>query len=94
MRSLPAVERLRVDEATGNVSRNGALFVHTTGNASTFLDDRISILLDTFHDLRNGYLFQISAGGAREDALVADNGSRVDSDWDGIWSGRARFPWV
>jgi hypothetical protein len=26
-----AIERLRVDEATGNISRNGALFVHTTG---------------------------------------------------------------
>ena len=25
------IERLRVDEATGNVSRNGALFIHTTG---------------------------------------------------------------
>ena len=28
--TLPTpVERLRVDEATGNISRNGALFVHT-----------------------------------------------------------------
>jgi hypothetical protein len=32
-----AVERLRVDESTGNVSRNGALFVHTTGTANTFV---------------------------------------------------------
>lgn len=32
-----SVERLRVDEATGNVSRNGALFVHTTGADSTFV---------------------------------------------------------
>jgi hypothetical protein len=32
-----AVERLRVDEATGNVSRNGALFVHTTGPSNTFV---------------------------------------------------------
>jgi len=30
-------ERLRVDEATGNVSRNGALFVHTTGTNSVFV---------------------------------------------------------
>ncbi len=29
-----AIERLRVDEATGNISRNGALFVHTTGGGS------------------------------------------------------------
>ena len=32
-----AVERLRVDEATGNISRNGALFVHTTGTDNTFI---------------------------------------------------------
>jgi hypothetical protein len=28
------VERIRVDEATGNVSRNGVLFIHTTGGGS------------------------------------------------------------
>jgi hypothetical protein len=31
------LERLHVDEATGNISRNGALFVHTTGSNSTFV---------------------------------------------------------
>lgn len=31
------IERLAADEATGNVSRNGALFVHTTGSDSTFV---------------------------------------------------------
>lgn len=34
-----AIERLRVDEATGNLSRNGALFVHTTGTTGTFLGE-------------------------------------------------------
>jgi endosialidase-like protein len=34
-----AVERLRVDEATGNISRNGALFVHTTGSGNLFVGD-------------------------------------------------------
>ena len=32
-----AIERLRLDEATGNVSRNGALFVHTTGTDNLFV---------------------------------------------------------
>ena len=35
--STGAIERLRVDEATGNVSRNGALFVHTTGTNNLFV---------------------------------------------------------
>jgi hypothetical protein len=29
--STGAIERLRVDEATGSISRNGTLFIHTTG---------------------------------------------------------------
>ncbi len=33
------IERLRVDEATGNISRNGALFVHTTGTLNTFVGE-------------------------------------------------------
>jgi len=35
--STGAIQRLRVDEATGNLSRNGALFVHTTGTHNTFV---------------------------------------------------------
>jgi len=35
--STGTIERLRIDEATGNVSRNGALFVHTTGTDNTFV---------------------------------------------------------
>ena len=33
------IQRLRVDEATGNISRNGALFVHTTGTDSTYVGE-------------------------------------------------------
>jgi len=68
---------------------DGVVATQMARNGSTFLDDRVSILLDTFRDRRNGYMFQISAGGAREDALVSDNGTRVDFDWDGIWRGSA-----
>ncbi len=32
-----AVERLRLEEASGNLSRNGALFVHTTGTNNLFV---------------------------------------------------------
>jgi len=35
--STGSTERLRVHEATGKVSRNGALFVHTTGTNNTFV---------------------------------------------------------
>ena len=61
--------------------------VHTMqrdGNMSG--DDTISITLDTFHDRRTGYLFQINAAGARLDGLISDpNAESASLDWDGIW---------
>src|SRR5262245_33739153 len=39
--SSGGILRLRVDEATGNVSRNGALFVHTTGAGSNLFIGRL-----------------------------------------------------
>ena len=48
-----------------------------------FLDDRFNIVLDTFHDHRNGYFFQINPVGVRRDALL--EGSNFEQNWDGIW---------
>jgi hypothetical protein len=48
-------------------------------------DDNVEIVLDTFDDDRNGYLFVTNPNGARSDALVADNGGVVNRDWDGVW---------
>jgi len=52
-------------------------------------DDRVEIILDTFLDRRNAYFFQINPGGSRGDALIANNGSFFNKQWDGIWYGRA-----
>ncbi|MFC1543675.1 DUF5916 domain-containing protein [Gemmatimonadota bacterium] len=48
-------------------------------------DDNFEVILDTFNDDRSGYLFVTNPNGAQADALVADNGGRVNRDWDGIW---------
>lgn len=53
-------------------------------------DDRVEFLLDTLHDGRNAYFFQIGPGGSIGDALVSSNGSQFNKAWDGIWSGRAK----
>jgi hypothetical protein len=51
-------------------------------------DDNFEVILDTFNDDRSGYLFVTNPNGAKADALVADNGDRVNRDWDGIWVAR------
>ena len=50
-------------------------------------DDNITIVLDTFLDRRNAYLFRVNPNGARVDALIADSNS-PNLNWDGIWSVR------
>ena len=48
-------------------------------------DDNFEMILDPFHDHRNGYLFVINPLGARADALIANEGDFVNSDWNGVW---------
>ncbi len=53
-------------------------------------DDAVDILLDTFDDDRNAYLFETNANGARTDALITDEGGNFNLQWDGVWDVGAR----
>jgi len=48
-------------------------------------DDAFAVYLDTFHDRRNGYVFETNPLGARSDALIFDEGRNNSPDWDGVW---------
>ena len=48
--------------------------------------DDFEVLLDTFHDRRNGYLFVTNAAGARADRQVANEGREINTSWDGVWT--------
>ncbi len=52
-------------------------------------DDNFELILDTYHDGRNGFLFVINPNGARFDALVTDEGGSINQDWNGLWDARA-----
>ncbi len=56
---------------------------------SSSTDDNFRIVLDTYHDARNGYLFVTNPNGARFDALIQNNGGRVNESWDGVWNVKA-----
>ncbi len=53
---------------------------------SSSSDDNFEIVLDTYHDARNGYLFITNPNGARYDALIQNNGDRVNNSWNGVWN--------
>ena len=63
-------------------------------DVSQELDDYFEIIIDSAHDRRNAYVFQINPLGTQRDALITeeqrnDNGDG-DSGWDGVWRSEAR----
>lgn len=61
------------------------------------LDDYFEIIIDSSHDRRNAYVFQINPQGTQRDALITEE-QRTESDqgdgdpgWDGIWTSEARI---
>ncbi len=47
--------------------------------------DDFEVILDTFHDRTNGYVFITNIEGARSDRQVANEGREINASWDGMW---------
>ncbi len=55
-------------------------------------DDNIRIGLDTYHDRRNAYIFEINPFGTQGDALIADESMTLsDWWWEGVYESEARI---
>lgn len=48
-------------------------------------NDRIEILIDTFNDDRNAFLFSTNPLGVQRDGLVRNEGENLNWDWNGVW---------
>jgi len=53
--------------------------------------DDFEIILDTFHDERNGYMFATNAHGAKWDAQTINEGREVNENWDALWDVKTRI---
>jgi hypothetical protein len=66
-------------------------------DVSQELDDYFEIIVDSAHDRRNAYVFQINPLGTQRDALITEeqrtDTSTGDGDpgWDGVWTSEARI---
>ncbi|MEC4677569.1 MAG: carbohydrate binding family 9 domain-containing protein [Nitrospirota bacterium] len=47
--------------------------------------DAFAVLIDTYHDHQNGFFFESNPLSAMADALVSQEGSAINRDWDGSW---------
>src|SRR2546426_9421025 len=66
-------------------------------DVSQELDDYFEIIIDSAHDRRNAYVFQINPQGTQRDALITEE-QRTDSGtgdgdpgWDGVWTSEGRI---
>ncbi len=65
-------------------------------DVSQELDDHFEILIDSKHDRRDAYVFQINPLGTQIDGLIVgeqnnSQGVDFDSGWDGVWISDARI---
>ena len=65
-------------------------------DVSQDLDDHFEILIDSSHDRRGSYVFQINPLGTQIDGLIVEeqgnsSGSDFDPGWDGVWVSEARI---
>jgi hypothetical protein len=59
-------------------------------------DDSVSVIINTYRDLRNGFLFIVNPNGAKYDAYITDEGKYRNTNWNGIWevkSAITEFGW-
>jgi len=68
-------------------------------DVSQDLDDHFEILIDSNHDRRGAYVFQINPLGTQIDGLIVEEqgsslgpfGTDFDPGWDGVWTSEARI---
>ncbi|HEX9563422.1 MAG TPA: DUF5916 domain-containing protein [Gemmatimonadaceae bacterium] len=52
--------------------------------------DDFEVILDTFRDRRNGYVFIVNPAGGRVDRQISNEGREINSSWDAVWDVRTQ----
>ena len=53
--------------------------------------DMVFVVFDSYHDLRTGFCFGVSAAGVRFDMIFSNNGQNEDPSWDPIWQAKSKI---
>jgi hypothetical protein len=93
----PATEATEVRVAYDDATLYIAAYMHDTDPGGIVVNDLrkdfdeqnqddFEVLLDTFGDRRNGYIFITNAAGAKADRQIANEGRDVNTSWDAVWT--------
>jgi hypothetical protein len=97
----PATERTTVRMAFDGVTLFIAAFCYDRDPAGIIVNDlrkdfsltgqdTFEVILDSFGDRRNGFLFATNPDGARADQQITNEGRDTNASWDGVWSVRTQ----
>ncbi|MFI5113558.1 MAG: DUF5916 domain-containing protein [Terriglobales bacterium] len=69
---------------------------HETRREDFYGDDDVEVMLDTFHDRRRAYAFQVNPKGVQWDAIwteqaYADTGGNFDTSFDTVWYSKGKL---
>jgi hypothetical protein len=70
-----------LDSASAGIIVNDIRKDFATGEQDSF-----EIILDTFADRRNGFVFVVNPAGAKSDTQIANEGRDVNTSWDAVWT--------
>jgi hypothetical protein len=66
---------------------SAALIAHHLGRRDTFTQsDDFRVLIDSYHDHRTAFRFDITPTGVKGDIQFGDDGNFSDQSWDPVWS--------
>ena len=71
---------MALDDDPGSITLNDI-----TRDFNISSGDAFGVVLDTFLDHRNGYIFQTNPGGAKYDAQFFNEGAEYNVNWDAVW---------
>ena len=57
------------------------------GRRDTFTGDIVGICFDTYNQKRQGFEFDLTAGGSKLDLLLGNGETEWDTTWDAVWDG-------
>ncbi len=67
-------------------SQAGRIIAHERARDDSLgSDDTFEIILDTFHNHQDGFLFRTNPLGTKFDSWITDEGGRENSNWDERW---------
>ncbi len=74
-----------------SAGEKGLVFNDVRRDFPPFENDVFGVLLDTFDDNRNGFLFSTNPKGAKRDGQVGGDGTTNNFDWDVSWDVRSKI---